>query len=226
MNVRTVDELERFLDKETSWRKKEILVLDKLLSNARGHEKSVLKRFWIVAYYAHWEGFVKFSSEAYLRHVSAKKIPHDQLSVNFVTVSLKSELKGFQESNKATHLNETVTKFINLRDQTTGPDFVWMGEVDTHHNLKSSVFREISTMLGIDITKYEIYFNLLSSLTENRHKIAHGKRNEIDDNMISEIQESVPMLTGWWKSEILNSVCRKTYLRHPPENDLKNDLHW
>ena len=70
MSVRTSEELIDRIDKDLIWRKKELTILKTALQSARQDRKPVLLRSLVTLLYAHWEGFIKNTSQSYLEYVS------------------------------------------------------------------------------------------------------------------------------------------------------------
>ena len=66
MKLRTVENLIDFLNEDIAWRKKELSSLKNNILQANVKLRLTAIRAGVVLLYAHWEGFIKRSAEAYL----------------------------------------------------------------------------------------------------------------------------------------------------------------
>ena len=66
MRIRSLDELNRFLDNDLAWRKKELTTINFMVSRSREHERGILLRAAICVLYAHWEGFIRNAATSYI----------------------------------------------------------------------------------------------------------------------------------------------------------------
>jgi hypothetical protein len=67
MVIRNKEELIDFLDKNSEKRKQELITLKESIKSQRKHEQAIFCRIAVVMAYAHWEGFIKTSSIAYVQ---------------------------------------------------------------------------------------------------------------------------------------------------------------
>ena len=80
MSIRTLEQLYDKLSDELTWRKKELTSL-KLLSESSGiatDRQIALLRALVALLYAHWEGFIKNASSAYIEYVSFQRLRYDR----------------------------------------------------------------------------------------------------------------------------------------------------
>lgn len=61
MKIRTIDELQDYVDKEMSWRRKELSAIKSNIFVAKEFAKNTALRSGIAILYAHWEGMIKNS---------------------------------------------------------------------------------------------------------------------------------------------------------------------
>lgn len=66
MKIRTIDELQDYVDKEMSWRRKELSAVKSNIFAAKEFAKNTALRSGIAMLYAHWEGMIKNIATAYL----------------------------------------------------------------------------------------------------------------------------------------------------------------
>lgn len=173
-------EFEESLDKDLSWRKKEISDLYLL---AKENQNEVLLKSLILLLYAHWEGFIKNSGKLYLRYVSNKNIALDNLESNFHAILIKKHIKDLSDTVTSDSI-ERELKFIDSLNKSNRK-FILKKETDesqetsvinTEHNLSEKILRRIYAFTGLkyksplEEKKECIDLHLLSS----RNAIAHG----------------------------------------------------
>jgi hypothetical protein len=96
--IRTLTQLQDALDKEMSWRHKEILGLKLSVRNAGQLPQSSIVRAGVALLYAHWEGFIKNSSLLYLNYVNNQGLCYKELQSCFVVFGLKGYLNILRTS--------------------------------------------------------------------------------------------------------------------------------
>ena len=98
--VRTLAEMQGALDDEMAWRIKEISVF-KTGAVSKWPERKALTRAGVALLYAHWEGFIKQSSELYLSYVESQALTYRELKSCFVVFGVKGKLNKFRESGNS-----------------------------------------------------------------------------------------------------------------------------
>jgi MAE_28990/MAE_18760-like HEPN len=91
--IRTVTQLQEALDAEMGWRIKEISAF-KLASKTEEGGRRVFVRAGVALVYAHWEGFIKAASEAYLDFVDNQGHMYRELKSCFAVGKLFVESIG------------------------------------------------------------------------------------------------------------------------------------
>ncbi|WP_027002259.1 MAE_28990/MAE_18760 family HEPN-like nuclease [Hugenholtzia roseola] len=222
MDIKSLEELQTFLEQESSWRKKEIAFFFQLLNQRRKDkkgqveegQKTLLRAAW-ANLYAHWEGFVKQAARAYLAYVAFQEIEFRQLKPNFAAILNRLALKDIENTKR-------IAPFLNALRQIEGGKFdkklAANSGVDTTSNLTHEVLLDIWNAIGLNIPdNFELKRKSFDKLLENRNKIVHGERLFIDykngwedyEQMRLTLLNSIEEL----KTEILNAVHLKTYLR-------------
>ena len=97
--IETVEELETKLQEDLAWRKKEMLSI-KMMADKGDANESILLRSGITMLCAHFEGFVKFASNCYVKYVSAQKINTCLLKDNFMAYSLTNAIRQCSNTEK------------------------------------------------------------------------------------------------------------------------------
>ena len=210
MKVRSLYHLEAMLDQDLAWRKREFTTIKFMIKNARQHEKVILYKSAV----AHWEGYLKNSSQAYacyLNHVAPK---YGEMKDNFLQSSLADKFsQGF--SFKKYPFQKEIFEYIKCA--TDMP--LKINEkrvVDTESNLKSHVLFNIMKQLALDTNIFELKENFIDVImVDNRNKIAHGEK--IDSAEVEEAyclleSELLEMIMSF-QSTIISSAANKYYLK-------------
>lgn len=218
MRINKLSELENKIDKDLAWRKKELISIIsdiKLSQNKSKNEQLRLIKMGIIMLYAHWEGAIKNISEYYLNYVSSLKLEYRVLKKNFLAIEIKSSLKDFTNSNKATIHNKVINDIYNKLDECS--KIPVKNVIKTDSNLKMEVLQEIAATLGIDSSEYElkkIYVD--QRLLGNRNKIVHGQRLEelygvsgIDEYV--ELHREIHNLIDLFALNIINAATNELY---------------
>ncbi len=215
MKIRTVNELQDAIDAEMAWRKHELSSIRENVANARKMTKDTAIRAGVALLYAHWEGAIKNIATYYLEYVSTLKRTYRELKPNFLAISIKNDLKDFEESNKTTIHTDIVASIIKNQDvRSTIPVD---GIVKTGSNLNSKVLAEIMATIGLDCSSYEASFVLIDTvLLDKRNKIAHGEHIEyidLDEARYYEIHDKIRDLIIMFANQVGNAALLKQYLR-------------
>ena len=212
MKIRTAEQLFDFTTGELAWRKKELFSLHSMLVTPRlsPGTKNALLRSTIVLTYAHWEGFIKAGSIAYLQYVAMQRLKHDELTPNFLALAMRPILMNAFQSRKTDDHLKIVHFFLNDLDKQSS--IPYKNVIDTQSNLSTSILRNLIVMLGFDYSEYEIKEKLLDEkLLKSRNQIAHGEFVELTDNEVYDIQNKCISLMEIFKNQIDNAVSLQTY---------------
>lgn len=214
MKIRTSTDLLDYISGEWSWRRKELTALRSNIHSSRAFAKNTALRSGIALLYAHWEGFVKNVATAYLELVSRQKLPYGSLKDNFWAIAIKNELNSFEESKKASIHNRIVYDIKSM--DAVRSSIPYENVIKTNSNLKSDIFVEIMSAIGLDYSYFESDFQMLDSvLLEMRNKIAHGDNAAIslDEVRFDEIYDIIIKMMETFRAEVENAAVNKSYLR-------------
>lgn len=221
------EQFESFLQEDLGWRKKEISDLYMIcLSN----KNEVLLKSIILILYAHWEGYIKKSSKLYIKYVVEKKVKIEDLTPNFKAIALKSNIsKCIENYDKLTLAHEL--DFMNKYESMGNKKFKISIDIDddlesdiinTNHNLKPKVFKNIINILGLKYNDaYEIREMYISkNLLSNRNIIGHGSKfnleNQVDFeltiNDIDKLKSIIINILDFHKDTLLDYVENEFYL--------------
>lgn len=212
IKLRDLSLLQDFLDHEISWRIKEISNIKLAIRTSSPPLQDTLVRAGLPLLYAHWEGFVKKSSEGYIRFVNDQRLNYDELASCFVVFGAKKHLAALLSARKANTSIAAVDFFISHLSERA----VLRIEkaIDTESNLSSKVFENIVLSIGIDSKRYQTRYNLMdSSLLKRRNMIAHGEWLDLQTEGYRELADEVIDLMRDLKTDIENAASRGLFRR-------------
>ncbi len=213
MKIRTIDELQDYVDKEMSWRRKELSAIKSNIFVAKEFAKNTALRSGIAILYAHWEGMVKNIATAYLSFVANQRLQYKELKNNFWSIAIKNDLLGFDETRKSSRHNKIIKNIRNMEDKRA--HIPYEDVIKTKSNLNSDVFIEIMETIGLDYSQYEGNFKLLDEvLLKMRNEIAHGEKPEyidLDQDRFNEVYDKIVDMMNMFSTQIMNAACLKEY---------------
>jgi hypothetical protein len=210
--LRTSDMLLDFLDGEMAWRIKEIHQFKVAVETANGKNVDAHVRAGVAMLYAHWEGFIKSASNAYVNYLSHKAPRNSELKPCFVAMGMKAKISASQVSSKATASVEVVDFLLAEMDKPV--QLPKTPSITAESNLSSSVFANIVLWIGIDSGPYETRFPLIdATLLDSRNRIAHGEFLSITPDRFVKLVEEILEMLRWFKTDIENAAVEKKFLR-------------
>lgn len=212
MKIRTLNELQDTLDRDFSWRFKEIVNMKQAIRTSHLLSQNTLIRAGVPLLYAHWEGFVKKATEAYIKFVSSQHHKYEELTSAFIVFGAKKHLQNLIEAKKAKVNIAAVDFFLTkLSEQAT---LSLKSAVNTEANLSSSVFENILLSISISPSSYEARYNFIdSSLLKRRNKIAHGESLDLDNESFKNLTDEVINILRDFKNDLEDSASSACYKR-------------
>ena len=211
MKIRSLTELEKFLDDELAWRKRELTTLKFMVERRqRQHERVLLLRAAACVLYAHWEGFIRYAATSYVSFVDTQGLRLRELAPNFVALGLRTEIQNAWESNKPSmHIALTTKLMLGLSELA---NIKWDHSVYAQSNLNKRRLSEILSLLGLDDKNYLLKGQLLDErLLAKRNRIAHGERVEIELDDYSGLHEEIVQLVENFRTDIQNAAVTGNY---------------
>ncbi|SIO66973.1 hypothetical protein SAMN05443247_11588 [Bradyrhizobium erythrophlei] len=211
--IRTVTQLQEALDAEMGWRIKEISAF-KLASKTEEGGRRVFVRAGVALVYAHWEGFIKAASEAYLDFVDNQGHMYRELKSCFAVFGLKGKLALLSDSRQA---KPNIEAFDFVLGELDKPARMRISSaIDTESNLTSKVFANIATSLDIATSGYETKFNLIDeSLVRRRNKVAHGDYLDLGAADFRSLADEILQMMRDYKTDLQNAASMAAYRRPP-----------
>lgn len=212
MKLQTTTHVQDYLDNELAWRVLEISDLKTSIKSRSGISQRTLIRAGIPILYAHWEGYIKVASDAFLQFVSNRGLPYRELKSCFIVHGLTKYLRRIATLEKSIVESSMVEFILNEMDKEAR--LYRKGSIDTESNLTSSVFEDIANSVGLSISNYTTKFKLIDeALVHRRNRIAHGEFLDVDEASYSDLSTEVLALLRNYKTDIENAIVTEGYKR-------------
>lgn len=207
---RTLTELQNNIDENFINRRDELKLYKELVEkNTKKNEGLVYAKNLIVFLYAHWEGFIKYSSESFLQFMSHKNFKYKDLPVGLLAISNLQLMQDFIESNVALKIRALEVLFGNLDKKAEIP---YNYSIATYSKLNTEALEEICLIVGIDENFYSLKKGIIDEkLVSNRNSIAHGELIKVLPDESLEIYNDVFPILEAFKSDILNKAVSLNY---------------
>lgn len=214
MKIKSLEQLDDILDKELSWRKKELTLLINNFNSSGDKQKDYYLRVSVFLIYSHWEGFIKIASESYLEYISNQRIKLSLLNSNLIALTLENHLdSGFSMTN----INHK-KKMVNLvLDKLEDYCFIYKkGQVNTQSNLNMDVLDKICLSTGVDKELLNVDSIWIDErLLKYRNEIAHGEKLIIEQISfdLEELKSKIQDALDTYKNLISNSAYKRSFLK-------------
>ena len=212
MNIRSLLQLTLFLDRQLSWRKKELTALKFWVENAEENFRNTVLRASLCLLYAHWEGFIRDAATGYVRFVAQQGLKFRDVTPNLVALGLKAEIQTAGRSNLATFHTDLTQKIMGAQEE----DFVlaWDRAIDTESNLNSKVLREVLCVVGVGSEEYDSKGQIIDErLVKNRNSIAHGRGVRIDQEDYDDLHDFVLQMLDLFRNDLETAAEEGNYKR-------------
>jgi len=207
----TINNLQDYLDEDIGWRQKEISNLKSIIKSEKDKSNTIV-RATIPILYAHWEGFIKNASVAYVDYVNNQNKKYNELDICFVVFGIKKRINELIESKQSNLSIETI-KFI-IEEMDNPARLMIKNSINTESNLNSKIFENIVTSIGLDPNYYKTYYNLIDeSLLKRRNNIAHGKYLDIGDDESLSLADEIVKLIRQFKTDIEDAASQAKFIR-------------
>lgn len=221
MATYTLEKLQEKLDKNLSWRKKELTIIMNQIDSTSGEVLSTSIRSGLTLLYAHWEGYIKSTSREYLKFLNLQGISCASLIDNLFILYLKKTVKDASQSNKNQVHAQIYNKIHNGKVETFYVDVMDKDIINTESNLSYEVMEDLLFSLGLEAKEYELKKHFIKdNLLDGRNKIAHGEyyrfiRKESDEKKekeeYRELYREILNLIERFKDQILDAAIDEKY---------------
>jgi hypothetical protein len=194
------------ITEDRSWRLKEISDLKDAIHRADPKLRRVLLRALTTICYAHWEGYVRFSSQKYLEHVALRKFLYGDLNRQFLRNYFLPRLAALARSKASIKercaLIDEILASSERRFARVNEDLI-----DTKSNLNFDVLSDICRVCCVPVDAFEDKAHFLDVfLLKRRNSIAHGELEDVDELTT----ETIEMMRAFGDS-LENHVFLKDY---------------
>ena len=211
MRVRSIGQLNEFVDSELAWRKRELTTLKLMIGGTRrDHERKLLLRAGICILYAHWEGFIKSVATSYVSFVATRGLRYSDLAPNFIALGLRQDMLRAGQPSRANEHTALLTKFLSGLSEPASID--WDHAIDAQSNLNIRVLKDILSTLGLDDKDYSTKGPLIDQrLLRNRNMIAHGERLDLEQDDYDTVHDEIIQLVERFRNDVENAAILGSY---------------
>lgn len=165
------------LEEDLNWRDEEIRHLKNALNLfQKDNEKSCIRKSMILLIYAHCEGFVKSSLQAYLSYLNDLEIDGNAFIENLQLLGVEKKRKSLvNNSNNFSGFLNFFSEFKIIQQQKLRFD---ENCIDTESNLNFKVLKKNLEYVGLEESSFKEIENELDSLLNRRNNIAHGSDHD------------------------------------------------
>ncbi|MFJ2554962.1 MULTISPECIES: MAE_28990/MAE_18760 family HEPN-like nuclease [unclassified Streptomyces] len=212
-SIRTIENLESVLTEDLKWRTHEMQLWEQVASSCRSHQLPGILRGGIALVYAHWEGYVKEGTRAYLEYVSRKGLKVGQLRSEIAAVALRSKL-GRGEASKSSSTHTEIVELLRSADALPAKIPYTSATIRTRSNLHFDTFADIMHSIGCDASRHEIYRSIIDKrLLRHRNDIAHGREEYVSLADWIDIRDRVLVILKDVRTQISNAATNEGYKR-------------
>jgi hypothetical protein len=217
MTTQTVEDLQRSLDRDLSWRKKEIsgLRVSAMRSDGARH---YLFRAGLVLLCAHWEGFLRKSVSLYVEYVFAQGLRIRELSPVIVALAFFADVKKAAEAgypgSEDHHL--ALARRILLGIDAVCSAAGW--EIKTEANPGTELLDRVLASIGVDrqlgmdgATWAATRLFIDEQILRDRHRVAHGEGLRLSRDEFLERAERLSLLLDHLHSTLMSAAANGGY---------------
>jgi hypothetical protein len=217
MSISSVPDLQTKLEKEVTWRKKEIIEF-KLMASQAEQEPYHVTRAGLVLLCAHWEGYLKKSIQRYVEHVLAQRLRLRDIAPTFVANIYFKDVKKAAESTypgSEEHHIRLAKRILKGLDEICEPP-TW--EVTTEANPGTPTMEKILRSVGLDHklgmdaaewSTMKVFID--EQVLQDRHKIAHGEYHRIDKGEFIKRSDRLLVLLDRLTDSIMRAAINREY---------------
>ncbi|SFP99093.1 hypothetical protein SAMN04488506_0205 [Desemzia incerta] len=216
------EKLQRKLDKNTSYRKREISNLSIQIQATDGEIKDSLLRAAFTIIYAHFEGFSVEAIRLFLQHINFKEIPVKSLDYHLQTLHHTKKIIDVKKSTKKRKFNELTTAILLEKNTIFKVEEKDKSIVSAESNLKFDVIEDLLFYLGITTEKFILLSDKQSNLSTKqefidrsilnvRNKIAHGENVKVSIDEFEEVKSFILDYMDTLSNYIMDISINETY---------------
>lgn len=214
MKIKNTEELQDILDRDLSWRKKELIDIKRLVQNEK-ENNDIFIRAGIALLSAHFEGFIRSAANFYVLFVSCQKVPITQIKNSFISLKLKKKVVECGKTEKSSVHTTLFDKLDEIKSGNFGISYSDEKRViETNSNPSSKVFEEIVKSIGLSFSVFEIKRNYIDhNMLSKRHEVVHGEKTTLTEDDFVETYKQIMETIDTFKSVIIEAADEKKYLK-------------
>lgn len=213
MGIKSVYQLQKKLDNNWAWRKKEIINLISLTKFSQNITQNTNIRSGIVLVYAHWEGYIKQSSENYLQFITSQNIQMKKFIPNFIAGAMRNAIVNYGKTKKVSMHTKLIKQLTKKMDEPI--KIPYKSLITSQSNLSSKVLFEILLTLDLDPSPYELKSKLIDNhLVNQRNKVSHGQYLDIDLEIFLNTTKDIIILLETFRDQLIESAQSEKYLEN------------
>ena len=212
MKVRTATVLQRKVDADLGWRKKELTASRFIVESAGASDARVLCRAGVVLMYSHWEGFIKEAARVYAELVSSTPRRLSGLASPFRAMALRSEILQLGSARTVSAHHELIERIRNSFTDNSSVRVKAGDGIAARSNLDAARLRVIIGTLGLDYSPFELKEKqVITRLVKLRHKIAHGAGAPVDLASFKELHSETVTLLGCFRDQVVDAAIAEAW---------------
>ena len=214
------------LDQDLQWRKKEILDIRTLII-ANDYLPCLLRSCFTLSC-AHFEGYIRYASNAYIAYIAGQKIECRKLKLEIAAILIRKKHYNLFSNNQYKVKTSVVKKALEEYENILSQQFIIKlndnaepivdedePAIPTESNPKPDVLKEITQIIGLD---YENMFKAREpfidrELLNPRHNIVHGRRRVPIYNEVIEVTNYVLEIMETYKESVYSLAEKEDYLK-------------
>ena len=201
------------LEEDLTWRVNEIHHLKNALNLSKiDNEKNCIRKSIILFIYAHCEGFVKRSLQAYLSYLNDLDKEGNAFIENLQLLSVERKRKKLV--NTANNFNGFLCFFSEVQKIHQGKIHFDENCIDTESNLAFSVLKKNLEYVGLKEDTFIDIKQDLDSLLKRRNNIAHGSDHDcVQQEDVEKWLKAFNKICNHLIISISEAVVNKSYLK-------------
>lgn len=209
MNESKLESFVKALDREWGWRKKELIYYNQAMAVVDKYQENTIARAGILLLYAHWEGFIKISSQKFLKCFANESL---QLVPKYIIAAHLSQVS--EDIAKKYSKHQRMFQILDSLNEKALVSPSINAAIDTRSNLNAEALKDIVTLVGVDFALFETRAQFINySFVALRNKIAHGEGQLVTKDDFTRVLNDVTELLTLFKENIINSArCANGFL--------------
>jgi hypothetical protein len=208
----SVEELSNQMERDLTWRLREISDLKVAITRADPISRPVLLRAFVAVAYAHWEGHVRLCAVKYFQYIALRKMPYskleNQIYLNYFLPRLDAFFRSKASIEDKCQLVEDILQSRNKRFSQVN-----ISLIDAKANLSSHVLRDLCRVCGVPFATFEDKTTFIDIIMlKRRNEVAHGEAVFLNDSEVNGIADQVIDIMRLFRNLLENKVYTGSYL--------------